>query len=83
MALTRPEIETGIALTELELMHCRDELLSLTTSIDLLEVYFQAKPNVVWKRDLNHDSLIEHIKVSPSLRQLLPIAHNLVVALAE
>lgn len=61
MKLSRPEIETGSAFAELELMLCRDDLSSFTTSVDLLEVHCQSKPNVAWNKNLSHESLIQRI----------------------
>ena len=63
MVFSHPEVETGLPSTQLELMHSRHDLLSLTTSVDLLEVYRQPKLNVVWKKDLDHDLLLQHIGV--------------------
>lgn len=64
MKITHPEIESGNASAELELMHTRNDLTSLTTSIDLLEVYQQPEPKVEWKQDLDHGSLLQHMKAS-------------------
>jgi hypothetical protein len=61
MQVSHPEIETGTIFAELQLMHDRDDLLSLTTSIDLLEVYRQPKPRAKWNKNLQHDALLQHI----------------------
>jgi hypothetical protein len=64
MKISHPEIESGNASSELESMHTRNDLTSLTTSIDLLEVYQQPEPKVEWKQGLDHCSLLQHMKAS-------------------
>ena len=50
-----------------ELNHRRDELASLTTSIDLLQVHSlrRAEPKVAWNTNLDHESLLRLVGVSP------------------
>jgi len=47
-----------------ELNHRREELASLTTSIDLLQVH-SLEPKVAWNTNLDHDSLLRLVGVSP------------------
>jgi len=80
MQLSNPEIETGMEFTRLEPRR-RDEQLSPTTSVDLLEVHYRTKPNVVLKKNLTHDTLIQHFKVSlRNARSLCTFPRNLTMA---
>jgi hypothetical protein len=65
MKLFHPEIESGHASKGLVLMHGRSDLMSLETSIDLLDLYFHPdrKASAEWKQGLDHPSLIQHIEV--------------------